>query len=124
MSRASFQAVQFGNTWFDAGQFMECDFREALLQPTTPLPPQSMIGAVFERCDFRDADFTGSDLSGATFRACKFGGAHGRPAATKGVQVVEADFSAAGDGGDTGGVVDLLAQFGHYDPDKGLHSQV
>ncbi|HEV7242029.1 MAG TPA: pentapeptide repeat-containing protein [Thermoanaerobaculia bacterium] len=110
VDRSQFMAVRFSNAQFDGARFTECDFREASFKPLTPLPLPSMKGAAFEHCDFRDVDLTGAHLSGATFRACKFGGAHGKPASADNVVVVDADFSEAGDGSDIGTLKDLLEQ--------------
>jgi len=110
VDRSQFMAARFSNAQFDGARFTGCDFREAAFKPLTPLPLPSMKGTTFENCDFRDVDFTGARLSGVTFRACKFGDAHGKPASTDDVVVVDADFSEAGDGSDIGSVKDLLEQ--------------
>lgn len=81
------------------------------------LDGSEIIGARFEgvrfvRANVSYTDLTGSDLTGATFRACKFGGAHGKPAATNSVQVIDGDFSVAADGSEPSGIAELLAQLG------------
>jgi uncharacterized protein YjbI with pentapeptide repeats len=65
---------------------------------------------VFERCDLRGVVFTGTDLTRATFRACKVAGARGKPATTDGWTVIDVDFSDLGDGSDLGDAEDLLAE--------------
>jgi uncharacterized protein YjbI with pentapeptide repeats len=67
-------------------------------------------GAVFECCDLRGVIFTAAELTGATFRACKVAGARGKPSATDGWTVIDADFSDTGDGSDLGDAEDLLAE--------------
>lgn len=95
--RTSFRGAQFGNSLFDNGKFVDCDFREASFRPTTILPPVTMVGAVFEGCDFRSAYLTRVDLTGATFRACRFHGAYGIPAASAGLTVIDCDVSPRDD---------------------------
>jgi uncharacterized protein YjbI with pentapeptide repeats len=127
--------AEFGSSELAGARFTGCDLREAWFKPARPAvpaplaspaspassaspgPPGRSAGAVFEGCDLRDADFTGADLAGVTFARCLFRGARGRPAATAGWQVTDADFSAAGDGSDLGGAGALLDQLGRdYDP--------
>jgi uncharacterized protein YjbI with pentapeptide repeats len=109
--------AEFGSSRLDGAHFTDCDLRAAWLRPgRLPGPPGSSAGAVFERCDLRDADLAGADLAGATFAGCLFRGTRGLPSATAGWRVTDADFSAAGDGSDVGGADDLLDQLGRdYD---------
>jgi uncharacterized protein YjbI with pentapeptide repeats len=88
----------------DGAVFTGCDLRGGSLRGTRA------IGAVFEGCDLRSAVLTGADLTGATLRACKVAGARGRPAATEGWTVIDADFSDAGDRSDLGDAEDLLEE--------------
>ena len=108
VERSTFRRATFGNAKLEGARFTDCDFRETTYRPISKLPAITLAGAVFERCDFRDADFTDLVLTGATFKSCKLGGVHGKPAATDGLTVIDADFSEAGDGSDPGGLADLL----------------
>lgn len=91
--RANFRDADFGNAQFDRSRFSSCEFRRARFRPVTRLPPMTMAGAVFDRCDFRGAYFTGADLSGATFSRCRFHGAHGVPTAADNLTVIDPDFT-------------------------------
>lgn len=104
---SSFRQSSFGNSQFDSGRFRHCDFRQSRFRPTSMLPPISMRGAVFETCDFRDVDFTGADLSFVIFRDCKLGNIRGKRIATLGLEVIDCDYSGAGDGSLRGGVEEL-----------------
>jgi|GEM_PF-3132236 len=95
--RTSFHGAQFGNSLFDGGHFVDCDFSSASFRPKTILPPVTMVGAVFEGCDFRDVYLPRVDLSGATFRECRFAGAFGVPAAADGLTLVHCDISPGDD---------------------------
>jgi uncharacterized protein YjbI with pentapeptide repeats len=101
--------VQFGDTLLDGARFQRCDLRSVVLTPIHPRIVATSRGTVFEHCDFRGADFTGRDLAGAVFLACKLGGAHGQPATTEGWSVEQADLSPAGDGSQVGSAADVLA---------------
>ena len=104
--------VQFGDTVLDGARFQRCDLRDVQLNPRHPRIEATSRGTVFEHCDFRGADFTGRDLAGAVFVACRFGGARGKPATTEGWSVERADLSPAGDGSRPGNGDDLLAYLG------------
>jgi uncharacterized protein YjbI with pentapeptide repeats len=115
--RARLRLADFRSSWLDGARFTDCDLRGAWFRPGTPSLRGTSAGAVFERCDLRDADFAGRDLNGATFIGCRLRGAAGRPSGTVGWRVIDADFSAAGDGSDLGDADDLLEQLGRdYDP--------
>ena len=107
---ARMRLADFGSSWLDGAHFAECDLRDTRFVPIGTLVRGSSDGAVFEHCDLRGADFTGRDLTGVTFAACLLRGATGAPAATGGWRVIDADFSAFGDGSDLGGASELLAQ--------------
>ncbi len=108
VSDTNLRGARFGNTRFDAARFTGCDLRDASFALTGELPIATSHGTTFERCDFRGADFARRDLSGVTFVACRFAGAHGTPSATTGWIVTQPDFSPAGDGSDLGEASDLL----------------
>jgi uncharacterized protein YjbI with pentapeptide repeats len=115
--RARLGLADFKSSWLDGARFTDCDLRGAWFRPGASSIRGTSAGAVFERCDLRDADFAGRDLDGATFIGCRLRGAAGRPSGTAGWRVIDADFSAAGDGSDLGGADDLLEQLGRdYDP--------
>lgn len=105
----SFAMAQLGNAVFDRANIVDCDFRGARIGPLEENPPPSMRGAVFDNCDFRDADFTRANLAGATFTACKFAGARGEPRAVADVTITDADL------GDQARVLDALAQSSSVD---------
>lgn len=88
VSDTDFERVVFGFARWDRARFLRCRFRGASLEPTRTRPPATMRGAVFEECDFRDTDFTGTDLRGATFERCRFKGAHGVPKHFAGVTLI------------------------------------
>ncbi|WP_084496367.1 pentapeptide repeat-containing protein [Aquamicrobium defluvii] len=90
--QTSFRYANFGNAQFDSSRFSLCDFRQARFRPVTRLPSMTMAGAIFDRCDFRGAYFTGADLSGATFSRCRFQGAHGVPAAAENLIMITPTF--------------------------------
>ena len=90
-SDSNFERVVFGFTRWDRAWFLRCRFRGASLEPTRARPPATMRGAMFEVCDFRDTDFTGTDLRGATFVYCRFKGAHGVPKHFVGVTMIGGD---------------------------------
>jgi uncharacterized protein YjbI with pentapeptide repeats len=116
VSATRLSLAEFGSSRLDGAHFTDCDLREAWFKPGAA-PAGSFAGAVLERCDLRDTDFTGANLAGVTFTGCLFRGARGLPSATAGWQVIEADFSAAGDGSDLAAAADLLAQLSQdYDP--------
>jgi uncharacterized protein YjbI with pentapeptide repeats len=74
-----FVGASFGNARWDRGRFVDCDFRDASFEPDREFPPTRMRGALFEGCDFDNANLAGTDLRGATFKRCKLMGAYGEP---------------------------------------------
>jgi uncharacterized protein YjbI with pentapeptide repeats len=109
---SSLRQAQFRDSVVDGARFVRCDLRSVDFRPKHPRIEATSRGTVFEHCDFREADFTGRDLAGATFLACRFGGAQGAPATTEGWTVEAADLSLAGDGSWSGGASDVLAHLG------------
>jgi uncharacterized protein YjbI with pentapeptide repeats len=74
-----FVEASFGNARWDRARFIDCDFRGAALEPDRELPPTCMRGAVFEGCNFGNANLQGTDLRGVTFARCTLAGARGEP---------------------------------------------
>jgi uncharacterized protein YjbI with pentapeptide repeats len=102
--------AQLAEAHLDGARFIACDLRAAELFTKDARFAATTRDARFDHCDLRAADFTGRDLAGVTFRACKFATAHGQPSSTRGWTVVDADFSEAGDGSELGDATDLLDQ--------------
>ena len=105
VEHCSLRDARLAGARLDGAHFEDCDLRGAKLAGAA-----TSRGVWFERCDLRGVDLARRDLSGATFVACKLGGARGAPSAIAGWRVVDIDLSEAGDGSDPAGEDDLLAQ--------------
>lgn len=94
-SATRFTGASFGNARWDRARFVDCDFRDASLEPDREMPPTRMRAAVFEGCDFRGATLKGTDLRGVTFKRCKLAGARGEPKYLRDLIVEDCDVSLA-----------------------------
>ncbi len=105
----SFRGGTFSATMFDECTITRCDFRDAVLHGS----PASgrCYGTQFTDCDFRGADFTDRRLRDVTFTRCRFFGVKGRAVLEGDVQVIEPDFSEAGDGSDVRDASAVLAMW-------------
>ena len=107
----SFAGADLVDTRLDLATFSDCSFRGANL--ATRGRGAAMRGSRFVRCDLRETDWSGRDLSGVTFIACAFYGAHGAP--TIGNVVIEGpDLSASADGSQLGGRGDVVARWATF----------
>lgn len=61
----------------DRAVFSDCDLRGADLEIARAPAVAALAGARFVRCDLRDTNWRGRELTGATFVDCKLAGAHG-----------------------------------------------
>jgi len=65
--------VLSGNSRLDRATLFDCDLRGADLSLHTPGMLGTNAGTHFERCDLRGTQWTGRDLTGATFTDCRAG---------------------------------------------------
>lgn len=98
-AQCSFRKAAMVDIKIANSRFRQCSFQEADFSRHAPLSKLGRAdGSIFERCDFRGADFTGLRIDDCTFVDCKFGGAKGRPELGDGIEVRGADLSIHGDG--------------------------
>jgi len=109
-----FRETVFGGCGLDGAVFEDCDFRDADLTRAD----SSLVGlgttanATFRRCDLRGARLGGRRLDGTRFLDCKLHGVAGTPEIEGDYVVERPDFSEAGDGSDVRGAAAVHALWG------------
>ena len=73
LTGVSLREVDIGNSRLDRATLFDCDLRGADLSLHTPGMLGTNAGTHFERCDLRGTQWTGRDLTGATFTDCRAG---------------------------------------------------
>lgn len=109
----SFVEANLDEITFDLATFRRCNFARATLRKDKEWDGNVAVcnGTRFTDCDFRGANITGLRLNNTTFERCKFHGVIGAPVLEGPVTIVDADFSADGDGSDMRSQADVVAKW-------------
>ena len=99
LEHCHFVGVDLSDSVLDGAGFHDCNFRDSRL---ARIDSSGVLGGaegtVFERCDFRGADFSGRRLINTTFVECRFHGITGVPTIDGPYTVLSPDLSPSGDG--------------------------